>query len=275
MLSEFNYHRPESLDDAIELINTTVDGLFLAGGQTILPLMKHNLATPTDIIDLASIEELKGISVNDESITIGAMTSHTTVAKSQIVRDNFLSLAELAGAIGDPHIRNKGTIGGSIAYNDPAADYPAALLGLGATVFTNKREISADDFFVDIFETALEEGELIIRIDFPFVDCTAYEKFANPASLFALVGVMVSRNDSIVRVAVTGAGPSVFRINQIEKALEASFTAASLDEVPIKHADLNTDLHASAEYRAHLIKVLAARAVRKAANQLDQKAPHL
>ena len=273
MLSNFNYHRPNSLDDAIKLMNDSVDGQFLAGGQTMLPLMKHNLATPTDIIDLGSIEKLNGILINDDTITIGAMTSHATVAKSKIVRENLLALAELASTIGDPHIRNRGTIGGSIAYNDPAADYPAALVGLGATVYTNKRKIFADEFFIDIFETALEEGELIIRIDFPFVDCTAYEKFANPASSFALVGVMVSRHNSVVRVAITGAGPNVFRHHKMEQVLEQNFAATNFDSISIEPVDLNTDIHASAEYRAHLIKVLASRAVDKAITRLGQLTP--
>ncbi len=261
---DFNYHLPRSMGEAIETMNNSVDGQFMAGGQTLIPVMKHNLAMPSDVIDLRAIEDLKGITVGGDCITIGSMTPHATVANSTTIKKTILALAELANAIGDPHVRNSGTIGGSVAYNDPAADYPAALVGLGASVNTNKREIPADDFFVDIFETALEEDELITNINFPIVQRAAYEKFANPASLFALVGVMVSRSEAGVRVAVTGAGPCVFRAHQIEQALEVKFNETSLEGIAIDPVDLSTDIHASAEYRAHLIGVLARRAVKKA-----------
>ena len=264
---DFNYHRPNSLQSAIETMANSVDGQFMAGGQTMIPVMKHHLAMPSDVIDLMAIDELKGIKVSNNNVSIGAMTPHAAVASSKPLRKAVTALAELAKTIGDPHVRNRGTIGGSIAYNDPAADYPAALVGLGATIHTNKRKISADAFFIDIFETTLEEGELIIRIDFPVVGCAAYEKFVNPASLFALVGVMVSRCDAGVRVAVTGAGPCVFRAHQIEEALEANFSSTSLESISIEPVGLNTDIHASAKYRAHLITVLASRAVNKAVNR--------
>ena len=248
----------------------SVDGQFMAGGQTIIPVMKHHLAMPSDVIDLAAVDELKGVKVSGNHVSIGAITSHATVASSKSVKNAVPALAELANKIGDPHVRNKGTIGGSIAYNDPAADYPAALVGLGATIHTNKRAIPADAFFIDIFETTLEQGELITKIDFPVLGCAAYEKFFNPASLFALVGVMVSRSEAGVRVAVTGAGPCVFRAHQIEQALEVNFSSTSLDNISIEPIGLNTDIHASAKYRAHLITVLASRAVNKALKQFKE-----
>ena len=269
-MHDFNYHRPNTLCDAIETMTNSVDGQFMAGGQTLIPVMKHNLAMPSDVIDLEAIKELKGIETNGDCITIGAMTPHAVVANSETIRKTIPALAELASNIGDPHVRNRGTIGGSVAYNDPSADYPAAVLGLGATIQTNKRAISADSFFIDIFETALEEGELITSIDIPVVDYAAYEKFANPASLFALAGVMVGRSDADVRVAVTGAGPCVFRAHQIERALEVNFSSTALDNISIEPVGLNTDIHASAKYRAHLITILARRAVNKAMKRTSE-----
>ena len=192
-------------------------------------------------------------------------TPHATVASSREIAKAIPALSNLVGTIGDPHVRNRGTIGGSIAQNDPAADYPAALVGLGATVRTNHREVAAEDFFVDIFETSLDENELVTAVDFPVADAAAYEKFANPASRFALVGVMVSRGVAGVRVAVTGAGPCVFRAEEMEQALEFSFSPDALDGLLIDPAGLNTDIHASAEYRAHLISVLAGRALKRIA----------
>lgn len=262
---DFNFHRPGGVAQALETLNASDEGQFMAGGQTIIPVMKQRLAMPSDVIDLNAIAELSGISVVGGKVSIGAMTRHAAVAASAEVRKAIPALAELAGLIGDPQVRNRGTIGGSIANNDPAADYPAAVLGLGATVRTDRREIAGDDFFLDIFETALDESELITGIDFPIPDAAAYMKFPNPASRFALVGVMVSRGSAGVRVAVTGAGPCVFRVAEMESALGADFSPAALAGISVPDDGLNTDIHASAEYRAHLIGVLAARAVAKIA----------
>jgi len=262
---DFTYHKPKSVSDALDTLSGADDGQFIAGGQTIIPVMKQRLAMPSDVIDLGGIADLQGISVSGGIVSIKAMTPHAHVAASADVKSAIPALAELASLIGDPHVRNRGTIGGSIANNDPAADYPAAVLGLGATVKTDKREIAGDDFFLDIFETALDDGEMITAVDFPVPDGAAYIKFPNPASRFALVGVMVSRTGGNVRVAVTGAGPCVFRVAEMEQALAANFVADSVAGVSVPADGLNTDIHASAEYRAHLIKVLTGRAVAKIA----------
>ena len=262
---DFTYHRPKSVANALEALSKSDDGQFMAGGQTMIPVMKQHLAMPSDIVDLCAISELNGINLKGDNLTIGATTPHATVADSSVIAKAIPALSDLVGTIGDPQMRNRGTIGGSIAHNDPAADYPAALVGLGATVRTNQREVAADDFFVDIFETALDEGELVTAVDFPVADAAAYEKFANPASRFALAGVMVSRGGAGVRVAVTGAGPCVFRAEEMEQALECSFSPDALDGVLIDPAGLNTDIHASAEYRAHLISVLVGRAFKRIA----------
>ena len=262
---DFTYHRPQSVAGALEALSKSDDGQFMAGGQTMIPVMKQHLAMPSDIVDLCAISELNGIKLKGDILTIGATTPHATVASSSVIAKAIPALSSLVGAIGDPHVRNRGTIGGSIAHNDPAADYPAALVGLGATVHTSRREVAADDFFVDIFGTALDEDELVTAVDFPVADAAAYEKFANPASRFALVGVMVSRGGAGVRVAVTGAGPCVFRAEEMEQALEFSFSPDALDGLLIDPAGLNTDIHASAEYRAHLISVLAGRALKRIA----------
>ena len=229
-------------------------------GPHVVDLLWH---LPTDVIDLAGIEELRGISVGETAVTVGAMTTHSEVASSADVRGAIPVLAEMAGGIGDPHVRNRGTLGGSIANNDPAADYPAAVVGLGATVHTDRRQIPGDDFFTAIFETALEEGELITRVDFPIPEAAAYAKFKNPASRFALVGVLISRGPKGIRVAVTGAGPCVFRVPEMEEALGGDFTPGALRRISVPAGDLNTDIHASAEYRAHLIGVMARRALER------------
>jgi aerobic carbon-monoxide dehydrogenase medium subunit len=262
---DFNYHKPASLDAALETFEGSDDGQFMAGGQTMIPVMKQRLAMPSDVIDLGAIETLNGICVDSGVVSVGAMTPHAAVAVSDAVRGAIPALAELAGRIGDPHVRNRGTIGGSIANSDPAADYPAAVLGLNATVRTNRREIIADDFFINLFETALDEGELITAVDFPVADAAAYEKFENPASRFALAGVMVCRTGATVRVAVTGAGPCAFRATEMEHALAADFRPGALEGISIDPDGLNTDIHASAEYRAHLVGVLAGRAVKRVA----------
>jgi len=258
---EFEYHRPGTLDEAAKIFANSDDPQFLAGGQTIIPVLKQRLAMPSDVIDLNRLDDLKGIEVSSNSAVIGAMTLHADVAASADITKTIPALAALADRIGDPAVRNRGTIGGSVANNDPAADYPAALLALGATIHTSARSIPADDFITGMFETALEEGELITRIEFPVPEKAAYMKFANQASRYAIAGVMVAKTSEGVRVAVTGAGPCVFRALEMEQALEKDFTANALDGISISPDDLNTDMHASAQYRAHLITVLARRAV--------------
>ena len=259
---QFTYHRPDSLSAAVAQLASDGDAKALAGGQTLLPTMKQRLAAPSAIVDLGKIAELVGISREGDAIVIGAMTRHADVATNQAVRQAIPALAELAGEIGDPQVRNKGTIGGSLANNDPAADYPAAALALGATIVTNKREIAAESFFKGLFETALEAGELIVKVRFPIPQKAAYQKFPNPASRYALVGVFVAKTSAGVRVTVTGAGANgVFRADAIETALASNFSAAALAGVSVPADGLNSDIHADAAYRAHLIGVLAKRAV--------------
>ncbi len=258
---EFTYHKAGSVADAASKVAGADDGVLMAGGMTLLPTMKQRLAMPSDVVDLGGVGDLKGVSVANGVVSIGAMTTHDTVAGSADVQGAIPALAKLAGGIGDPAVRNRGTIGGSIANNDPAADYPAAVVGLGATVVTDKREIAGDDFFQGMFETALEPGEIVIRIDFPVPTKAAYVKFPNPASRYAIVGVLVAQTAGGVRVAVTGAAPSVFRATAMEQALASNFSAGALDGVAVPADDLNADIHASAEYRAHLVGVMAKRAV--------------
>ncbi len=257
----FEYHRPNALSGAVaDLANP--DSKALAGGQTLLPTMKQRLASPAALIDLRDVPELAGVSRSGDNLLVGAMTCHADVARNSVVQAAIPALAKLAGGIGDPHVRNMGTIGGSIANNDPAADYPAAALALGATVITNTRRIAAQDFFKGLFETALETGELITQVSFPIPQKAAYMKFPNPASRFALVGVFVAKMTGGVRVAVTGAGANgVFRADALEAALNANFSAAALNGVSVSASGLNSDLHADADYRAHLIGVMARRAV--------------
>ena len=257
----FNYLRPASLADAVKALGASGDAKLVAGGQTLLPTMKQRLAQPSDLIDLGGVAELKGIKTEGNAIVIGAMTTHAEVAKSAAVKSAIPALAVLADGIGDPQVRNRGTIGGSISNNDPAADYPAGLVGLGATVVTSKRKIAADDFFKGLFETALGPGEIVTAVSFPKPDKAAYAKFPQPASRFALVGVFVSKSGSNVRVAVTGAGPKVFRQADFEKALAANFSADALKTAKQSASGLNGDIHGSAEYRAHLVGVMARRAV--------------
>ena len=260
----FDYKNPSSLSEATDMLRSSDDGQLIAGGHTLLPTLKQRLASASDLIDLAGVNELKGISVRDGSVTIGAMTTHAEVAASSDVRNSIPALADLADGIGDPQVRNRGTIGGSIANNDPAADYPAALVGLGATVNTDSRSIPADDFFTGMFDTALAENEIVTSVTFPTTDRAAYCKFPNPASRYAIVGVFVSQGSGGVRVAVTGAGAGVFRVSEMESALAQSFSSASVANVQISDEGLNEDIHASAEYRAHLVTVMAKRAVDKA-----------
>jgi len=260
-MQTFNYTRPASVADAAKALAAASDGKLVAGGQTLLPTMKQRLAAPSDLIDLGGIAELKGIKMDGNNLVIGAMTTHAEVAKSAAVKGAIPALAALADLIGDPQVRNRGTIGGSISNNDPAADYPAGLVGLGATVITNKRKIAADDFFKGLFETALEAGEIVTAVSFPKPDKAAYAKFPQPASRFALVGVFISKAGGNVRVAVTGAGSKVFRQAEMEKALSANFSADAIKSVKVSASGLNSDIHGSADYRAHLVGVMARRAV--------------
>jgi carbon-monoxide dehydrogenase medium subunit len=261
----FTYHRPSGLRQAGNMLTKLEDAKLLAGGQTLIPVMKQRLASPANVIDLNVVEGLSGIELKGRSLVIGAMTRHVEVANSDVVKTNLPALAELAEMVGDPHVRHRGTLGGSIANNDPNADYPAACLGLGATIITTKRRIPADDFFKGLFETALEPDEIITRVNFPLAKKAGYIKFRNPASRFALVGVFVSKRGSEIRVAVTGAGASgVFRVASFEEALKKRFAAKSLDGLTVSADGLASDIHGSAEYRAHLIGVLAKRAVAKA-----------
>lgn len=258
---DFAYHKPASVADAVKLLGADGEAKPLAGGQTLIPTLKQRLARPSAVIDLGAIKDLAGISVAGGKVTIGAMTRHADVAASADVKKAIPALAALAGGIGDPAVRHRGTIGGSIANNDPAADYPAACLALGATIKTNKREIAADDFFRGMFETALDAGELIVSVSFPVAEKAAYMKFDQPASRYALVGVFVAKTAGGARVAVTGAASSVFRWKEAEAALSKSFAASALDGVKASADGLNSDIHGSAEYRAHLIGVMAKRAV--------------
>ena len=261
----FEYHRPNSTKDAIALAEKKPEGRYLAGGQSLVQAMKLRLSSPTDLVDLNAISDLKTLKVEGSTVVIGAMVRHAEVAASSAVRKAIPALAALADIIGDRQVRHMGTIGGSLANNDPAADYSAAVLGLGATLTTNKRKIEADSFFKGLFETALAPGELITQVAFPAPKRAAYMKFKNPASRFAIVGVFVADfGGGKVRVAVTGAGPSVFRQAEMEKALSAKFAPESVANIKVKQDGLNNDLHASPEYRAHLVTIMAKRAVEAA-----------
>ena len=258
----FDYQRPASIAEAAALAGKTADAAFLAGGMTLLPTLKQRLAQPTALVDLGRVGELKGISQHAGAIGIGAMTTHHEVASSPVVQAAIPALAKLAGNIGDPHVRYRGTIGGSLANNDPAADYPAAILALGAVITTNKREIKADDYFAGLFSTVLEAGEVITGVGLPVPQAAGYAKFEQRASRYALVGVFVSKTATGIRVAVTGAGSGgVFSVPAIEQALAASFTPDAAKSVKVAADGLMGDMHGSAEYRAALIPVMASRAV--------------
>jgi aerobic carbon-monoxide dehydrogenase medium subunit len=257
------YHRPSSVDEAVNLFGKGKEAKYLAGGQTLIPVMKQRLAAPSDVIDLGKIKELVGVDVSGDTLTIKAATPHYDVATSAAVQKTIPALAHLASTIGDPAVRHRGTIGGSLANNDPAADYPSAVLALGATVETNKRSIAADSFFKGLFTTALEDGEIITAVSFPVSAKAGYAKFPHPASRFALTGVFVARTSSgDVRVAATGAFQSgVTRVAAIEQALKSNWSADALANVTIPASGLLSDLHGSSDYRANLIKVMAQRAV--------------
>lgn len=262
-MKSFDYHKPSSVAEAAKLL-ADGDAMALAGGMTLLPTMKQRLNSPRAVVDLAAAEALRGIRMHErKGLVIGAMATHAEVAASDVVRDNIPALAKLADGIGDVQVRNRGTAGGSIANNDPAADYPAALLALGGSVHTNKREINADDFFCGLFSTALEEGEVILHLHLPLPQKAAYQKFAQPASLYALVGVFVAKTSAGVRVAYTGCGgEGVFRAPPVEEALTANFSPDAVPEVPqAELQNLMSDMHGSAAYRASLMQTLTRRAV--------------
>ncbi|MEX3981526.1 xanthine dehydrogenase family protein subunit M [Paraburkholderia sp. EG287A] len=260
----FDYQRASDAQGAVKALAADADAKFLGGGQSLLAAMKLRLAQPTTLVDVTRIPELKAVQVDGKVVKVGAAVCHADVAENAQIRNTLPALADLAGMIGDRQVRALGTLGGSLANDDPAADYPAAVLALNATVVTDRRRIAADDFFLGMYETALEPDELIVSVEFQVPERAAYEKFRNPASHFALAGVFVAKYGGEVRVAVTGAGPSVFRAGALESALKTNFAPEAARAVKMPADDLNTDLHASAAYRAHLIPVLAARAVAKA-----------
>src|SRR5690242_11157150 len=261
---DFAYHRPKTLAEATAALKGKPEARAMSGGMTLIPTLKQRLAKPSDVVDLNGIKELAGIKVDGNNVVVGGMTRHFDVSVSPDVKKVVPALAYLASHIGDPAVRNRGTMGGSVANNDPAADYPAAVLALNATITTNTRTIKADDFFKGLFETALEDGELITSISFPKADKAGYMKFPNPASRYAMVGVFVAKTGNNVRVAVTGAGPCVFRVKAMEDALAKNFNSSAIKDIKIPADGLNSDIHGSAEYRAHLVNVMARRAVDQA-----------
>ncbi len=260
-MHNFDYHAPKTLDSALALLRDKEDGKIIAGGMTLLPTLKQRLAAPSDLIDLAALSEMKGVRRDGNGIVIGAMTTHAEVAANGDVQSLIPALSHLAGVIGDPAVRHRGTIGGSVANADPAADYPAAVVGLNATIVTNKRKIAADDFFVSLFETALERDEIITSVRFPIPERAGYEKFRHPASGYAVVGVMVAKFGDKVRVGVTGAAGSAFRASDFEAALEKNFSSEVLLGIAVSPDDLLSDIHCTNEYRAHLVNVMARRAI--------------
>jgi aerobic carbon-monoxide dehydrogenase medium subunit len=256
------YHRPRTLDDASRLHADAEDGSYLSGGHTLLPAMKQRLAHPSDLIDLTVLPNLRGIRLDNDVLSIGATTPHAEVANSALVRKAIPALAGLAGSIGDRHVRNRGTIGGSVANNDPAADYPAAVLGLGATIITDRRSIAADDFFVSLYETAIEPGEIVTRIDFPVPEQAGYAKFRSAASRYAVAAVFVAKMGATPRAAVTGAGSGgVFRLLDLESALATDFSPAAVAHCTPDVTAMLEDLSGSSEYRANLVVVMARRAL--------------
>ena len=258
---DFAYHRPRTIADAANLLKSKPEARPMSGGMTLIPTLKQRLAKPSDVVDLAGLKDLAGIKVEGNNVVIGAMTRHADVATSPEVKSAIPALAHLANHIGDPQVRNRGTIGGSIANNDPAADYPAGVVALNATVTTNSGKHTADSFFKGLFETALNDAEIVTSVSFPRADKAAYVKFPNPASRYAMVGVFVAKTGNGVRVAVTGAGPCVFRVKEMEDALARNFSSDAIKDIKIPADGLNSDIHGSAEYRAHLVNVMARRAV--------------
>jgi aerobic carbon-monoxide dehydrogenase medium subunit len=260
-MKPFEFHRPSTAKEAIGLVKAREGAKFLAGGQSLLPVLRLELAEPSDLVSLGRLDELRRITIASDAVTIGALATHDEVHRSVEIGRAIPALAQLAGGIGDAQVRNRGTLGGSVAHADPAADYPAALLGLGATVVTDRREIPADGFFKGLFETALDHDELVTAVRFPIPKRAAYAKFAHRASKYAVVGVFVAETASGVRVAVTGAGAKAFRATDMEAALGKKFAADSIASVKVSPAELNSDGEASADYRAHLVGVMAKRAI--------------
>ena len=260
-MKPFAYHQPDQIPEAVKLLTAIVDSKLVAGGMTLIPTLKQRLANPPALIDLSRLGSLSGITDDGAAVTIGAMTPHAVVAASKVVQARIPGLAALASMIGDPAVRSRGTIGCSVANNDPAADYPAGVLGLGATIITSTREIEADKFFLGLFETALDPGEIITAIRFPVPVKAGYAKFKAPASRYALVGVFVAKFADGVRVAVTGAGSGVFRVPPMEAALSTNFDPSAIAAIKIDTDGLTSDIHAEADYRAHLVTVMAKRAV--------------
>ena len=258
-MKSFNYHSAKDSKEATKLSSST--SAFLAGGMTTIPSMKLGLATYKDIIDIKNIKKLSGISVSGKSVKVGATTRHVEVANSKEIKKAIPSLASLAEGIGDPQVRNRGTIGGSIANNDPAADYPSACIALNATIHTNERKIDASKFFKGMFETVLKKGELIETVEFQIPEKSSYQKYPNPASRYAVVGVYVAKHKSSVNVAVTGAKPCVYNDKDLAKALQSSFSSNSISGIEANSTDMNSDIHASAEYRASLVVTQAKKAV--------------
>ena len=263
----FEYVKARSLKEVSAFLKANPEARPLAGGMTLIPTLKARLAQPSHLVDLGGLTELRGIEQKGSALVIGAGTRHNDVMRSEVVRKAIPALAELAGRIGDPAVRNLGTLGGSVANNDPAADYPAAVLGLGATIVTDRREIAADDYFQGMFATALESDELVLRISCPVPRRAAYEKFAHPASGYAMTGVFVAETADGVRVAVTGAGPGVFRWKEAEAALTKQMSADAVAGLRMKPDDLNEDIHGSREYRANLVNVLTKRAAARVAGR--------
>jgi carbon-monoxide dehydrogenase medium subunit len=263
---DFNYHEPKTLAEASSLLRAAADGAFLAGGMSLIPALKQRRAKPSDLIDLRLIGGLSSISRDDSAIIIGAMTRHADVADSELVLGAIPALARLVGEMADPSVRNRATLGGSIAHADPAADYPPALVALGATILTSERAIPADQFFTGAFATALRKGEIIKAVSFPIPRSAAYVKFANTSSRYAIVGVFLAKRAGAVRVAVTGARACVFRIAEMEAALEKSFTPDAIQGITVAPQGLTADIHGTSEYRSHLIGVMAERAVAAAAS---------
>jgi carbon-monoxide dehydrogenase medium subunit len=261
-MHSLRYLRPANVEEAVRIFNENEDASFLSGGHTLLPTLKLGLARPAAVVDLTGIKSLRHVTVDGDVLSIGAATCHADVASSDIVRRHIPALAGLAGSIGDRHVRNRGTIGGSVANNDPAADYPAAVLGLGATVVTDRRSLVADDFFTGLYETALESGEIVTRIDFPIPSIASYAKFRSAASRYSVAAVFISRGQSGVRVAVTGAGANgVFRAKGLEQALSDDFRPEALADLHVDPASMSSDNVGTPEYRASLVMVMARRAM--------------
>ncbi len=261
---DFAYHKPSSVADAVKLLSADPDARPISGGQTLLPALKHRLNRPTSLVDLSGIAELKGIKREGDKITVGALTRHIEVQNNPDIKAAIPALAYMATVIGDIQVRNRGTMGGSVANNDPAADYPAAVLALDATLVTDKRRIASDDFFQGMFTTALEPGELLVAIEFPVPEKSGYAKMRNPASRYVMAGVFVAKTKGGVRVVVNGAGPGVFRQTEMERALAANWSPDAVAGIKQPAEGLNGDIHGSAEYRAHLVTVMAKRAVAEA-----------